>query len=84
MNNEQSKALAWVRETFPRWNALTHPLKTIGELLCRQTGALLHRWRGWETFESGLRQHLSELPARQLNSVVKWACAQPLNALAEV
>jgi hypothetical protein len=75
------KALEWMRETFPRWEALQAKVKTIGELLHRQTGTLLNKFRGWETFEDGLREHMALSP-RQFAALVKRLDAQPLAALA--
>ena len=82
MNDDQIRAIAWVRDHFPRWEVLKNKVRAIEGLLMRKCGTYLYRWRGWETFEDGLREHLADMPPRQVNALVKWISAQPLSALA--
>jgi hypothetical protein len=81
--DDQARALAGVAATFPRWESLTAKVRTVGELLQRQTGPWLRKDRGWETFADGLRDHI-DLPPRPFAALVKWLNAQPLGALAGV
>jgi hypothetical protein len=78
----EAKALAWVREFFPRWAHLAWKVPTIGALLNRPVGDLLRAKEGWSTFHDGLQSHLALAP-RPFAALVKWLDSQPLGTLAD-